>query len=85
MVFGFDKHTQGPFKIVPNLTIEEEIINLILGKFCLRAVVYHIGDSTFQGHYVCAVKENGTWYTCNDDKIALGVKLSCDSTVTCDH
>ena len=57
-VFGYNKHTQSPFKIVPNLKIEEEITNLVLGKFRLCSIVYHIGDSSFQGHYVCSVKEN---------------------------
>ena len=37
--------------------IEEEINNILLENLCLCAVVYHIGDSPYYGHYVCAVND----------------------------
>merc|ERR1712083_414574 len=69
------------FKIIPNLIIEEEINNILLGKLRLCAVVYHIGNSPYHGHYVCAVKDGQSWYTCNDDRVDLGVKLRCNPSV----
>ena len=81
MIFGYNRNTNHRFKIVPNLIIEEEVSNILLGKLRLCAVIYHIGDSPDQGHYVCAIKEGNTWYTCNDDRVDLGVKLKCNPTI----
>merc|ERR1712147_137556 len=50
----------------------------------LCAVVYHIGNSPYHGHYVCAVKDGQSWYTCNDDRIDLGVKLRCNPSINND-
>merc|ERR1712083_561993 len=69
------------FKIIPNLLIEEEINNILLGKLRLCTVVYHIGNSPDRRHYVCAVKDGQSWYTCNDDRIDLGVKVRCNPSV----
>ena len=70
-IFGYDRICNRRFKIIPNLIIEEEIDNILLGKLHLCAVIYHIGDSPDQGHYVCAIKDDDIWYTCNDDRIDL--------------
>ena len=43
--FGYDRISQQPFKRIPNLRIEEEVDNILLGKLNLIAIVYHIGDS----------------------------------------
>ena len=82
-IFGYNGITDA-FKIIPNLIIEEEINNILLGKLRLCAVVYHIGNSPYHGHYVCAVKDGQSWYTCNDDKIDLGVKLRCNPSINND-
>ena len=42
MIFGYDRSTNGRFKIIQNLIIEEEINNILLGKLHLCAVIYHI-------------------------------------------
>ena len=84
-IFGYnDAFDDGAFKIIPNLIIEEEINNILLGKLSLCAVVYHIGNSPYHGHYVSAVKDGQSWYTCNDDRIDLGVKLRCNPSVNDD-
>ena len=80
-IFGYNRDNNRGFKIIPDLIIEEEINNILIGTLKLRAIVYHVGDSPDQGHYVCAVKNGDTWYTCNDDQINLGVKLKCNSTI----
>ena len=49
--FDFEQG-RGSFKTIPPLRIEQQIENNILGKLNLRAIVYHIGDSPIQGHYV---------------------------------
>merc|ERR1712147_380988 len=82
-IFGYNGITDA-FKIIPNLIIEEEINNILLGKLRLCAVVYHIGNSPYHGHYVCAIKDGQSWYTCNDDKIDLGVKLRCNPSINND-
>ena len=76
--FGYDRKSQDPFKRVPHLIIEEQVVNILLGKLNLIAIVYHIGDSPIEGHYVCCVKENDIWYNCNDTVVTEGVKLTCD-------
>merc|ERR1712034_217381 len=78
---GYNRSMNRGFKIIPDLTIEEEITNILIGTLHLCAIVYHTGDSPDQGHYVCAVKNGDTWYTCNDDQINFGVKLECNRTV----
>jgi ubiquitin C-terminal hydrolase len=80
-IFGYNRSMNRGFKIIPDLTIEEEITNILIGTLHLCAIVYHTGDSPDQGHYVCAVKNGDTWYTCNDDQINFGVKLECNPTV----
>ena len=55
-----------------------------LWQKCLAATLYHIGNSPYHGHYVCAVKDGQSWYTCNDDKIDLGVKLRCNPSINND-
>ena len=78
--FGYDRISQQPFKRIPNLRIEEQVDNILLGKLDLIAIVYHIGDSPIQGHYVSCVKENNIWYYCNDNIVTEGVKLNCYPT-----
>merc|ERR1712147_529150 len=82
-IFGYNGIADA-FKIIPNLIIEEEINNILLGKLRLCAVVYHIGNSPYHGHYVCAIKDGQSWYTCNDDKVDLGVKLRCYPSINND-
>ena len=77
-MFGYDQTKQKPYKAIPKLQIEEELSTILLGKLNLCAIVYHIGDSPIQGHYVAAVKFGDTWCTCNDTSITPGVKLNCD-------
>ena len=79
--FAYNQMTQQIFKTTPNLQIEEQIHNELLGKLNLCAVVYHIGDTPTEGHYMCCVKKNNIWYTCNDEQIFMnGVKLHCAPT-----
>ena len=54
--FGFDRYTKRSFKISPNIQIDEQIDNILLGKLNLRAIVYHSGDTPTSGHYVSCVK-----------------------------
>ena len=75
--FGYGQ-ISGPFKKIPKLQIEEQVNTILLGKLNLCAVVYHLGDSPIQGHYVASVKYGDSWYTCNDTIITHGVKLNCD-------
>ena len=80
--FGYDQCFRQSFKSIPNLQIEEQVENILLGKLNLCAVIYHIGgDSPVSGHYVSSVKRNNIWYTCNDVAIKEDrVKLSCLTT-----
>ena len=66
-------------KIIPNVIIDEEFHNILLGTFDLKGVVYHIGGSIAGGLYVSPVKKNNIWYTVNDEIYSLGVKLKCSS------
>ena len=71
---------RGSYKTIPPLRIEQQIENNILGKLNLRAIVFHIGDSPTQGHYVTCIKENNIWYRCNDShcEVNENVKLNYD-------
>ena len=67
--FGFDRCNRRSFKSIPNLQIEEQVENVLLGKLNLCAIVYHIGgDSPVSGHYVSSVKRNNgmVWYGMGD-------------------
>ena len=37
--------------------------------YTLYATILHRGTGTTGGHYIAYVKDQGTWYYCNDDKI----------------
>ena len=65
-IFKFDRNTQQPSKIVPNIFIDPEFTNELLGTFKLRAIVYHSGNSSNVGHYKSSVKYNNTMYTISD-------------------
>ena len=60
-IFCYDNIT-GAFKIIPNLIIEEETNNILFGKLRLCAVVYHIGNSEYQGHFVYAMNDGQSSY-----------------------
>lgn len=75
--FDYDRIHQQLCKKVPNLRIEEQIHNILLGKLNLCAIIYHIGNSPNQGHYVASVKYNDIWYTCDDTVCQPGVTLNC--------
>merc|ERR1712168_1625884 len=55
-MFGYDQIT-GHFKKNPILRIEEQVENILLGNLNLRIIVYHIGETPDQGHYVTSVKD----------------------------
>ena len=79
-IFGFDRDTNQSYKISPNLQIDEEVDNILLGKLKLRAIVYHTGDTPTSGHYMSSVQIDNIWYTCNDSHCTEGVKLRSSST-----
>ncbi|KOB87721.1 hypothetical protein PFDG_04216 [Plasmodium falciparum Dd2] len=37
----------------------------------LVASIVHIGNTANSGHYICYIKDESTWYICNDNKIGL--------------
>ena len=77
----YDEKTRQILKAIPNLQIEEQVENVLLGKLNLRGIIYHVGDSPVNGHYVSSVKRNNTWYTCNDTECdSNSVKLGCVKT-----
>ena len=52
-IFGYNRSSNNHFKVVPNLVFEEEMNHILLGKLHLYGEIYHIGESTGQGHCVC--------------------------------
>ena len=72
-IFGYDNITGMRFKKNPMIRIEERFHSILLGNLNLRAVVYHVGDTIDQGHYMASVKHGDTWYECNDKSIVQGV------------
>ena len=65
--FDYNRTTQRPYKVIPKLQIEEQVNTILLGKLNLCAVIYHIGDSPIQGHYVASVKDGNRWYGTEED------------------
>ena len=55
-IFNYDQVSEDFSKTVPNIVIEDKIHNMLLGKFRLQAIVYHICCSPFQGRYKSSVK-----------------------------
>ena len=55
-IFGYDTTTGQHFKKNPILRIQEQVENILLGNLNLRVIVYHIGETSDQGHYVTSVK-----------------------------
>ena len=50
--------------------------SILLGDLNLHAVVYHVGSTIDEGHYLASVKHGDTWYQCNDKSIMQGA--NCD-------
>ena len=81
-IFNYDQVSKDFSKTVPSLLIEEKIQNMLLGRFKLQAIVYHIGWSLFRGHYKSSVKYDKIWYTNNDLNYSIGVELKCSTNET---
>ena len=55
-------------KINPHVTIPRHLD--FFGQWQLKAMVYHHGGSSLNGHYTCSVKVTGDqWLNCNDSVI----------------
>ena len=67
VIFRYDQSTGVMRKLVPNITIETEIENVLLGTLKLHAIIYHHGDTPNSGHYTAAVKYGEQWYSVNDE------------------
>jgi len=39
-------------------------------QYELKAIISHLGKSTFSGHYVCHLKKDGDWFLFNDAKVS---------------
>ena len=53
-------------KIIPNILIDSQFSNELLGTFKLKAAVYHSGDSPNGGHYKSSFKYNDQLFTTSD-------------------
>ena len=71
------------FKLLLILWLKKKLTTFSWENYICTAI-YHIGDSPGQAYCVCAIKEDDTWYTCNDDRANLCVKLRCNSTIKSD-
>jgi len=49
------------------------------GKYNLKAIISHLGNSVESGHYVCHVLKQGQWYLFNDNKVEIRWSL----VITC--
>ncbi|XP_066930953.1 uncharacterized protein [Clytia hemisphaerica] len=79
VIFCYDQTTGRLKKLVPNLNIETEIENVLLGTLELQAIVYHHGNTPDSGHYTSVVKYNEQWYSVNDDHVTVikGDEFNC--------
>ncbi|XP_066911966.1 uncharacterized protein [Clytia hemisphaerica] len=69
VIFGFDQNTFVSKKLAPNLNVETQFDNVLLGKLHLQAIVYHHGNSANSGHYTAVVKYGETWYRVDDESV----------------
>ena len=76
-LYHYDLTTATAHKLVPNLQIELEIENILLGTLTLHAIVYHHGNTPRSGHYTSAVKYNNTWFLVDDQRISNVVRFTC--------
>ena len=71
VIFRYDQTTGSLKKLVPNLNIETEIENVLLGTLKLQAIIYHHGETPNSGHYSAVVKYDKQWYSVNDEHVTL--------------
>ena len=69
-MFSYDRINLTSRKLVPDVKIEAEFENVLLGTVSLQAIVFHHGDAANSGHYTSAVKYGQIWYSINDDKVS---------------
>ena len=65
-------------KVVPNLSIDEEILFWGNGMV-LFAVIYHEGEQSYCGHYTSWIKVVNTGFFISDARILSQGKLQCSS------
>ena len=65
-------------KVVPNVSIDEEIL-LWGNRTALSGIIYHEGKQSHCGHYTSGVKVNDTWFLIIDTRILRKQKLLCSS------
>ena len=65
-------------KVVPNLSIDKEIL-LWGNRMVLSHVNYHEGEQSCCEHYASEVKVDNTWFLISDARISLQQKRKCSS------
>ena len=75
-IFTYDSVNGTVRKIVPRLTIDDEI-HLWGNTMSLHAVIYHQGEECNSGHYTAGVRIEDQWFLTNDSSITNEVKLKC--------
>jgi len=65
-LFRFDQATNTCRKVIPEITIENRIDNILLGTLQLQAVIFHHGETANSGHYTSAVKYGEQWFSVDD-------------------
>lgn len=70
------------------------IVNVITTCFCdcavqtveydLVSLLYHIGTSAHDGHYITTVRRQHDWIVCDDDKICISLNVQqCSVSSDC--
>ena len=65
-------------KVIPNLSIDEEIV-LWGNTMVLSGVIYHKGQQSDYGHYTSEVQMDNAWFFISDTTVLRQKKFQCNS------
>ena len=65
-------------KLIPNLSIDEEIV-LWGNIMVLSGVIYHEGQQSDRGHYTSEVQMDNTWFFISNLTVLRQKKFQCNS------
>ncbi|KAL0217369.1 hypothetical protein RCL1_007950 [Eukaryota sp. TZLM3-RCL] len=75
--FKYDQNSKNLFKISTNMTISQTISlpchgDVAVARFRLKAIISHVGNSFFSGHYfaIVGISEN-LWVIFDDDRVKI--------------
>ena len=71
--------TEENVKIQTTVWPDEKLTMKTGEEYQLNSIAHHLGESKHSGHYLVSIKEDGTWFRCNDTTASLSSESEAKS------